>query len=147
MTSDHWLTVVVTVLAAGYLARALLALRLKAPPEALMKTNVSGRRVPAVMGGPLVLASMMTLSGVAIAGALGWGPARPTRVMTAVAIVTAVMAIAGAWDDRRGDERPRGFKGHLGAARTGALTGGLVKIVAAVLAGIAAALVLAVNEV
>lgn len=135
MSSDAWLTFLVAALIAGYLARALLALRLQAPPEVLVKTNVNGMRVPAVIGGPLVLSSLMVLAGVAIAGALGWGPARPTGVTSAVAFVTAVMAIAGAWDDRRGDERPRGFAGHLGAARTRQLTGGLIKIIAGVIAG------------
>jgi UDP-N-acetylmuramyl pentapeptide phosphotransferase/UDP-N-acetylglucosamine-1-phosphate transferase len=146
VNGDFWFTVGVAMLIAGYLARGLLALRLKAPPEALMKVNVSGRRVPAVMGGPLVLASLMTLALVAIAGVLGWEDARPTRLMTAVAFVTAVMAIAGSWDDRRGDERPRGFRGHLGAARSGALTGGLVKIAAGVLAGVGAAAIFTVGH-
>lgn len=146
MTSDHWLTFLVAGLAAIYFAKAFLELRLKAPPQTLMKTNVSGLRVPAVIGGPLVLSCLIVLGGVAIAGALGWGPARPNDVMSAAAGVTAIMAIAGAWDDRRGDERPRGFAGHLGAARSRQLTGGLVKIVAALVAGLAAAAFLVVNS-
>jgi UDP-N-acetylmuramyl pentapeptide phosphotransferase/UDP-N-acetylglucosamine-1-phosphate transferase len=145
VNADHWFTVAVAAAVSGYLAYGLLALRLKSPPEALMKVNVSGRSVPAVGGGPLVLASLITLGVVAIAGMLGWTPARPTRVMTSTALVTAVMALAGLWDDRRGEERARGFKGHLGAARSGALTGGLVKIGAALLAGALTALVFALG--
>lgn len=138
MSSDVWLTFLVAALAAFYLARVLLALRLKTPPRELMKTNVSGLQVPAVIGGPLVLSSLMVLGGLAIAGAVGWNAARPNTVMSAVAAVTAIMALAGAWDDRRGDERPRGFAGHLGAARGRQLTGGVVKIVGALVAGVVA---------
>lgn len=139
MTADYWMTFLVAGLVAFYLAKGLLAVRLTAPPRKLMKTNVRGLEVPAVMGGPLVLASLIVLGGLAIAGALGWGPSRPNNVMSALAAVTAIMAIAGAWDDRRGDERPRGFAGHLGAAKSRQLTGGIVKILAALVAGAIAA--------
>jgi hypothetical protein len=46
------------------------------------------------------------------------------------------MFIAGTWDDLQGDERPRGFKGHLAAMRGGALTGGLVKMGAGAAVGL-----------
>ena len=138
MTADYWMTFLVAGLVAFYLAKGLLALRLTAPPRKLMKTNVRGLEVPAVIGGPLVLSSLIVLGGLAIAGALGWGPSRPNNVMSAVAAVTAIMALAGTWDDRRGDERPRGFAGHLGAAKSRQLTGGIVKILAALVAGLAA---------
>ena len=138
MSSDVWLTFLVGGLVAFYVARSLLALRLKAPPRKLMKTNVNGLQVPAVIGGPLVLSSLMVLGGLAIAGAAGWNVTRPNRVMSALAAVTAIMALAGAWDDRRGDEASRGFAGHLGAARGRQLTGGVVKMAAALLAGVVA---------
>jgi hypothetical protein len=54
----------------------------------------------------------------------------------AVAIALVIMWGAGKWDDTRGDERPRGFKGHLGALRSRALTGGLVKIGAGAVTGV-----------
>jgi hypothetical protein len=61
----------------------------------------------------------------------------------AVSVVVLVMTWAGGWDDRRGDERPRGFKGHLGAARSARLTGGIVKLVAGGAAGLLAGLLIA----
>jgi hypothetical protein len=120
----------------GYVSAAGLArLRLAAPPRSLMRTNYRGAEVPAVLGGPLALGSLIALASLAIAGALDWDPARLGRVGFATGIVIAVMAIAGSWDDRRGDERPRGFAGHLGAARSARLTGGIVKLAAGGLAG------------
>jgi UDP-N-acetylmuramyl pentapeptide phosphotransferase/UDP-N-acetylglucosamine-1-phosphate transferase len=51
--------------------------------------------------------------------------------------------LAGAFDDLRGDERPRGFKGHLRAAASLSLTGGLVKLAAGAAAGVVAGLLVA----
>ena len=135
-----------TLLAAGttgYLAAAGLArLRLAAPPTALMRTNVSGRQVPAVLGGPVAVATLTALACLALVGALGWEPARLAETGAAAAVVTVVMAIAGGWDDRRGDESSRGFKGHLKALRRGRVTGGILKIAAGLVAGLAAAALL-----
>ena len=52
-------------------------------------------------------------------------------------------AAAGAWDDLRGAELPRGFKGHLEAIRSGRLTGGLVKLIAGGIVGLAAGFIVA----
>ncbi|MDQ3646309.1 MAG: hypothetical protein M3345_05160 [Actinomycetota bacterium] len=135
-----------TLLAAGtvgYAAAAGLArLRLAAPPAVSMRINVSGRPVPAVLGGPAAVAGLTALACLAIVGALGWEPARLAETGVAVAAVTVVMAIAGGWDDRRGDETSRGFKGHLGALRSGRLTGGILKIVAGLVPGMVAAVLL-----
>ena len=132
-----------TMLAAGttgYVAAAGLArLRLAAPPAALMRTNVSGRQVPAVLGGPVAVAALTALASLALVGALGWEPARLAETGVAAAVVTVVMAIAGGWDDRRGDESSRGFKGHLAALGRGRVTGGILKIAAGLVAGLAAA--------
>ncbi|MEA2433212.1 MAG: hypothetical protein QOG54_669 [Actinomycetota bacterium] len=128
-----------TALSAGLVGYAVAAglarLRLAAPPKALMRVNYRGAEVPAILGGPLVIGSLTGLCSLALAGALGWDPARLGRVGFATAIVIAIMGIAGSWDDRRGDERPRGFAGHLGAARSARLTGGLVKLGAGTIAG------------
>lgn len=135
-----------TMLAAGttgYVAAAgLVRLRLAAPPAALMRTNVSGAQVPAVLGGPVAVAGLTALACLALVGALGWEPARLAETGVAAASVIVVMAIAGGWDDRRGDESSRGFKGHLGALRHGRVTGGIFKIGAGLLAGVVAALLL-----
>jgi UDP-GlcNAc:undecaprenyl-phosphate GlcNAc-1-phosphate transferase len=57
-------------------------------------------------------------------------------------VLTALWA-AGWWDDGRGDERARGFAGHLGAARRLQLTGGLVKLTVGAVAGLAAGVLVA----
>lgn len=135
MTTDE----VMTVLAAGSLgavvAAGLARLRLSAPPAVLMRTNVNGKQVPAVLGGPLTVAAASALACVAVAAAAGWQPARIAETGVAAAVVVVVMGIAGGRDDRRGDERARGFKGHLAALRDGRVTGGLLKVAAGVLAG------------
>lgn len=135
-----------TLLLAGVVGHAagggLLRLRLASPPEALMRTNVSGRRVPAVLGGPLTLAALITIAGVVGAAAVGWDAAGAGEREIAVTVVLVVMALAGAWDDRRGDESSRGFSGHLDALRRGRLTGGIFKIIGGVGAGALAGVLL-----
>ncbi|HYP22451.1 MAG TPA: hypothetical protein VEV43_02660 [Actinomycetota bacterium] len=123
--------------AAGTGALVALAFRapaLASPPPWSLRTNVSGRQVPAVLGVGVVLGG----AGGGLAGALGRGDGLG-RLEAATAIAFLGLAAAGLWDDTRGDESPRGFGGHL---RAGRLTGGLVKIAAGGLAGIAAAALL-----
>ncbi|HEU4480974.1 MAG TPA: hypothetical protein VFS18_03740, partial [Actinomycetota bacterium] len=91
----------------------------------------------AVLGGPLVVGLLVALAVVILAGAW-WPEARDRGIVAATLCVTLALWAAGAWDDRRGEERPRGFKGHLGAVATGSLTGGLVKLVAGGIAGLVA---------
>lgn len=132
----------ITAALIGFGAGAGLArLRLAAPPATLLRTNVSGKRVPAVLGGPLAVAALTALACLALAGGAGWEPARIPERGVAVALVVGIMAIAGAADDRRGNEPDRGFSGHLAAARRGRLTGGVLKIAAALVAGTGAGLV------
>ena len=135
MTTDQAMTALSAGLVGFIAAAALARLRLAAPPKTLMRTNYRGAEVPAVLGGPLTVGALTALSCLAIAGALGWDPARLGEVGFGTAIVVVIMGIAGSWDDRRGDERPRGFAGHLGAARSARLTGGLVKLLAGGIAG------------
>jgi UDP-N-acetylmuramyl pentapeptide phosphotransferase/UDP-N-acetylglucosamine-1-phosphate transferase len=124
-------------------ALSLAPLRIASPPAALVRTNFRGRSVPAVLGDALLVAGLLTLGAAAVAGAGGWiGDEPSAEVFLAVLVVLVVFGIAGSWDDRKGDERPRGFKGHLGALRTGRVTGGLVKLMAGGLAGLAAGAIL-----
>jgi hypothetical protein len=116
-------------------AQLLVRFRLMVPPKSLLRTNVRGVVVPAVLGGPLVMSALLALLCVAVLAALNWEGAGDEDMAFATSILLATMGVAGAWDDRRGDERPRGFGGHLSALRGGALTGGLVKAVVGAAAG------------
>ena len=101
--------------------------------------NVRGIPVPVILGDALVagsLCGLLVILAIAVLLKGYWGTA------AALVIVMEIMWVAGAWDDRRGDERPRGFKGHLGAARARSLTGGVVKIGAGAVAGLAASALL-----
>jgi hypothetical protein len=113
-----------------------------AAPQTLVRTNVNCELVPAVLGWPIAAGGLAGALAAAAALELGWVESAGLRMNVAVALLIVVMFAAGAWDDTRGDERPRGFKGHLGALKGGRLTGGSVKLVAGGLAGLAAGRVL-----
>ncbi|MFN2389687.1 MAG: hypothetical protein ABR575_08815 [Actinomycetota bacterium] len=114
-------------------------LRTVAPRRAAgypVRTNVAGADVPVVLGEALLAGGGAALCGVAAAVAVYGGSLLPVAATIAV---LSLLGAAGRWDDRRGDERPRGYSGHLGAARAGRLTGGIVKLAAGTIAGLAAA--------
>ena len=138
MTTDEGVTMLAAALGGAGLATLLAYARLAAPPQRMMRVNHRGVNVPAVLGGPLVIGGLSALAAVAMAGAAGWEPGRVGRVGLALATVCGVMFVAGSWDDRRGDETDRGFGGHLGALRHGRLTGGVLKILAGLVAAGAA---------
>jgi hypothetical protein len=116
----------------------LVPFRVEHAPRRLMRTNVSGREVPAVLGGPLVVGALAGVAALAALALLGADDALPSRMAGAVVVLACVMYLAGAYDDRRGAEVSRGFGGHLAAARSGVLTGGAVKAAAGAVAGAAA---------
>lgn len=115
----------------------LVPVALRIAPARLTRTNVHGRRVPAVLGFPLVAASLAGLLAVALAAP----DDRSGRIVGATALALLVMGGAGWWDDLQGDERDRGFRGHLRALMQGKVTGGSVKIAAGGATGVVAALV------
>ncbi|MDQ3957066.1 MAG: hypothetical protein M3273_01960 [Actinomycetota bacterium] len=128
---------------AGFLCGGLVAWvwaerGIRNPREGSLRTNVSGKQVPVALGVALAAGALLPLAVVAVAGLSGAGDVRSPRVAAAVAVVIAIMAVAGALDDMRGDESPRGFAGHLKAAGRGRLTGGLLKTWAGGAAGLAA---------
>jgi UDP-N-acetylmuramyl pentapeptide phosphotransferase/UDP-N-acetylglucosamine-1-phosphate transferase len=120
------------------LSLALIPVALRRAPERLMRTNVSGRSVPAVLGLVLALSGAVGACFVAALDYAHWDAASTERVTLAVLLLVVVAAAAGLIDDLRGDETSRGFKGHLGAAARGRVTGGLVKIVLVGAAGLGA---------
>lgn len=143
ITADQSMTALVAGTIGFATARVLIPIRLHAPPARLVRTNWAGRPVPAVLGGLQAIGGLLGLAVVAILAATGWTPADTDAVGASVALVVSVMTIAGAWDDMKGDEAPRGFAAHLRAARGGRLTGGVVKLVAGGAVGVAAGLLLA----
>ena len=143
MTMDAAMTALAAGLIAGAVARILLRLRLAAPPVALMRVNVSGKQVPAVLGSPMVFGAMCGMFFAVAMGSTGWEPGRLGEMGLAAGLLIVTLYIAGSIDDRRGDEPARGFGGHIAAARRGRLTGGLVKMVVGGLAGLGAGMVVA----
>jgi UDP-GlcNAc:undecaprenyl-phosphate GlcNAc-1-phosphate transferase len=121
----------------GWIAKLVAERRLANHDARLVRTNVDGRPVPAVLGDALCAGTLCGLAAwaiweVAVVGAyLGRRP-------PALAVIVVALWAAGRWDDLQGDERPRGFGGHLAAARSGRLTGGIVKLLIGGLAGLAA---------
>lgn len=113
---------------------------LRAAPASLERTNVNGRRVPAVLGFGIVTGVVTGLFALTWLGSAVLLWVSTLGYSASVLAITGVMFSAGLLDDRRGNEAARGFRGHLGAARKGAITGGLVKVVAGGLAGLGAAL-------
>ena len=130
------LIVVALALVAAVAAWAALWWRLRSYPIELLHANVRGVDVPVILGAALVAGS---LAGIGLLIVIEVVATEILKETLAVVVVTVLMWAAGAWDDRRGDERPRGFRGHLEAARHGLLTGGVLKFFAGGIAGLLAA--------
>lgn len=124
-------------LVGAVVAAPVLELAKRRAPESLMRTNVDGRRVPAILGLPLGLGGLAGVVAAAVGLAMGWFEGSG-RVLWAVALILVLLGAAGRWDDERGDERPRGFGGHLAALRGGRLTGGIVKLIVGGVTGLIA---------
>lgn len=142
MNGEQALAVLGGVLVGGALAGWVIRRRIDRAPRILMRTNVTGERVPAVLGEAVLVGSAGVVACIVAGGLAGWDVLGGVRPPAALATAVIVMAAAGRWDDLRGDERPRGFGGHIGALRGGRITGGLVKIAAGGVAGIACGLIL-----
>jgi hypothetical protein len=120
-------------LACGFVLATLVSLiRLRDPASETMRTNVDGKQVPVVLGMSVVAGAF---GGLVLMALLIGGP-DPSLPIRIVGPLLAICFLVGWWDDRKGDERPRGFKGHLGALRGGAVTGGLIKLVGGGIAGL-----------
>ncbi|MDP9235420.1 MAG: hypothetical protein M3P01_12855, partial [Actinomycetota bacterium] len=131
------------ILAGGVITALGVRHRIRPGATATMtRTNVKGRSVPVVLGAPIVLGALAGL-GIAVA-VLALGVAHPPyRVAAALTLVVVLLWGAGSWDDHQGDERARGFAGHLASARSFQLTGGIVKLAAGVAAGVVAGALIA----
>lgn len=142
MTGEQAAGFLFSALVGGLAASLWLPTAIRAAPASLVRVNVRGREVPAVLGLPLVMGGAL---GLGFAYALDRGThyvITTHRIALAMVLVLLVSAAAGWADDRRGDEHARGFGGHLKAAARGRITGGLVKIAGVGLAGLGAGLLL-----
>ena len=121
-------------------------------PEKLQRVNVDGQRVPAVLGWAILVGALagavVTLAYVLNENQIDRCPDGvkaceliliqfPLRIALAPLVPIVGMFLVGVWDDLRGDERPRGFGGHLAALRGGAITGGIVKLAGGVIVALA----------
>ena len=125
--------------AVGAVVAALIAPpAIRRAPANLVRMNVSGRPVPAVLGWVLCAGALAGLAvAVLIDRTLDSG-GFTTRVAAATGLLVVGMGAAGYADDRRGDEGSRGFGGHLRAAFSGRITGGAIKVVVGGLVSLAA---------
>lgn len=131
--------VILGVIAGAVLAVVITRSFIVSAPAGLVRRNIRGLPVPAVLGFPFVLVSLV---GVGVIVAVHHGSAY-VHFGLSVAVVLIVMCAAGAWDDRRGEELPRGFSGHLAAASGFRVTGGIVKMTAGAVGGLGAGLLVA----
>ncbi|MFE2430029.1 hypothetical protein ACFXJ5_25180 [Streptomyces sp. NPDC059373] len=121
---------------AAAVTRAAYAVLRHSPPGGAARwerKNYAGRQLE-LYGG------LAAAAGAAVGTALA--PGAPARVRVAGAVVTAVAAACGAYDDQRGRAGQRGFRAHLGALRRGEVTSGAVKLLGIGAAGLAAGAVM-----
>lgn len=143
------MTAALTILlaaAGAFVARSVTARRIEHPPAELVRVNFRGAMIPAVLGEGVVFGGAIGCGLLALLLALDLDLATSHSFTTAVLLLIAAMGGAGSWDDHRGDESDRGFRGHLAALRSGRVTGGIVKIMLGGLAGLAAGWVVSGSE-
>jgi hypothetical protein len=123
------------VIGAAVARLAYDALRSQPPGGAATwsRTNHRGEPVTLVAGPAVAIGG--------IAGALAAGGSNRDRL--ALVIAGAGAAAVGSYDDHAGNGAAKGFRGHLGALRSGELTTGAVKIAGIGATGLAAALIAA----
>lgn len=136
MSQDAALVGVAGALAGAAAALWLGVLLMKRRPKDLVRTNYRGLEIAAVLGFAVTGGGMAGLGVAALTatflntslGNVGW----------AVLAILVLLGAGGAADDLKGDERAKGFSGHLKAAVRGRITGGFMKIIAGGAAGLVA---------
>ena len=145
MTGEQAAGFLLSALVGGIGAALWIPAAIRVAPASLVRTNVVGRRVPAVLGLPLLMGGTLGLGFAYTLDAGTHYEITTHRTALALFLVLLVATLAGWVDDRRGDEAARGFGGHLKAAARGRVTGGLVKIAGVGLAGLGAGLLVGVG--
>lgn len=130
MSGRQAIVALLVAMSSGAVAGLIGAKLVGTAPARLLRTNVRGRRVPVILGLPVAGTGLLGLLILAVAPLGKPDGIVSARMLLAAGLIIVVMAAAGLIDDLRGDEQPRGFKGHLGALRKGRLTGGMVKLLA-----------------
>jgi UDP-N-acetylmuramyl pentapeptide phosphotransferase/UDP-N-acetylglucosamine-1-phosphate transferase len=140
MTTSHVGVGLLTAAVGGAIVVALVPVTAARSPRRLMRVNVSGRDVPAVLGIALAIGAGLPAAAVVGLDYAHWDAASSERVTLAVLLLVFVPAAAGLLDDLKGNEAARGFGGHLAAAARGRITGGMIKVLLVGLAGLGAGL-------
>lgn len=113
------------VVAAGLvvLARTLLA------AEVLQRTNHRGVSVP-VAAGVLIPVTLVVIEAVARTLEIGVSVPDPAELSGRMAVLTTALGfgLLGLFDDLAAEGEDRGFRGHIGALRSGRLTTGGLKL-------------------
>lgn len=135
---DEWGATMVSLVVGAITSALVCMVAVKVAPERLQRTNVEGLKVPAALGWGVLVGGMAGVLSL-VPWIASWDPCGGTNLsclgpdawqpLRVTGLLLGGMFSVGLWDDLRGDERPRGFGGHLGALRGGAVTGGLVKLV------------------
>lgn len=157
-----WLIASLSLIAGAVVCRLVSRIAVRAAPEKLVRTNVDGKTVPAVLGwgvtAGMVVGFSAALVGTYLAHVERYRCEPPAEVcplnlvtfdlrpFVGIVIVVVGFFAVGLWDDAKGAERPRGFRGHLGSARSGVWTGGLVKLVGGSFVGLVGTAFLEVDE-
>jgi hypothetical protein len=125
----------------GFVA-SLLAVRvaLASAPRALVRMNVNQREVPVVLGFGILFGTVAGAFALMFSISVVDDAAVGRVAASLIVVVVVVMFAAGIYDDLRGDEKARGFRGHMRSASGGRLTGGVIKIAAGAVAGALAAI-------
>ena len=138
MTAERLVQLLILAAAGGLLSLLLAAFALPRASGRLVRVNINGRPVPALLGVAVVGAGLLAGS----VGVMGFTEVGWDVLLLGLLAPIGLLFAAGFWDDLRGVEHARGFAGHLEAARARRLTGGVVKAIAGFLAGLCAGVVL-----